>query len=291
MTQSVELLVAEEARGIAVREFGQIHGVVVRSAPSTGRSRQRLVLTTLKDFQAPERLTELEEIMASAVGRLRHADLPVVLGAWGAASSGDLRTATQLVFEMMLVTGVKRPSPEPYVAPDKEAMRRLLNARLHGAEGQLIASAHVLGRQLLVWSCEPKLYRISADRIPALAGLHDESLRVLAVSPSGSRIHWEAGDVDISLDTIREQVDPVFRKRREQDARRHAARFASAIRALREENDLGQSDVAGLSEREVRRIEKGEVIPHAETLRKLAAAHDKDVREYLDALARRASTS
>ncbi len=71
----------------------------------------------------------------------------------------------------------------------------------------------------------------------------------------------------------------------ESKARREASRYASAIRALRVERGIKQTEVSGLSEREVRRIESGETVPHIESLRKLAAAHEMIVDEYMAVLA------
>jgi DNA-binding transcriptional regulator YiaG len=55
---------------------------------------------------------------------------------------------------------------------------------------------------------------------------------------------------------------------------RTAPRNWAAIKALREQCKLTQSEVAGLTERQVRRVEQGESTPRSETLRKLAAATD-----------------
>lgn len=48
----------------------------------------------------------------------------------------------------------------------------------------------------------------------------------------------------------------------------------------REERGLTQSDIDGLTSRQVRRLEEGDTIPQIETLRRLAAAHGMTVDDY-----------
>jgi len=105
-----------------------------------------------------------------------------------------------------------------YVAPDPESVRRLVQAHQRGAEEELIASAYVEAGRLIVWSCEPKRYEVTVAEVPIFAGLDDERLRCFEVSTSGSRIHWSDGDIDVSLDTIREYADPVAWQQRRQAA-------------------------------------------------------------------------
>jgi hypothetical protein len=171
------------------------------------------------------------------------------------------------------------------VSPTVDSVRRILTAHALGAERQLVASASVEDGTLSVWSCEPKLYRCGASEIPALAALDSKAQRRLVISASGSRIHWPDGDVDLDMDVIREFADPAVRKEAESKYRAEAARYGAAIRKVREGQGLRQSKIPGLSEREVRRLENGEVRPHSDTLKKLADAHHLTVSAYLAKLA------
>jgi len=177
----------------------------------------------------------------------------------------------------------------PYVVPDREALRRVVFAHAAGAEDKLIASVSVEGGDIVVWSCEPKPYRASVSALPALARMPADALAKFRVSDSGSRVHWDEGDIDLSLDAFRVHADPVFRSRKERETRQEARRYARAIRALRGERGLKQTEIAGLSEREVRRLESGDHMPQYRSLEKLARAHGTGVDEYLAELARRSS--
>jgi len=188
----------------------------------------------------------------------------------------------QLVFEF---AAQRPPRARSYIAPDPAAVRRLVLARQHGAEDQLIASARYENGMLKVWSCEPRLYRCPVAKIPALAALSEEQRHRLSVSESGSRLHWPDGDIDLDLSSLKTIADPRFLEQKRRQFREEAARYGSAIRTLREKHGLRQRDIEGLSARELRRLEKGETFPHGGTIAKLAMAHGMSAGEYLAKLA------
>jgi ribosome-binding protein aMBF1 (putative translation factor) len=124
-----------------------------------------------------------------------------------------------------------------------------------------------------------------------LAKLNTDDRAKFELSTSGSRLRWPSADVDINLDTIREHADPVVRRANEVAARREAGRYSDAIRRFREERGLKQSDIEGLTDRQVRRLEEGETVPQIDTLRRLAAAHGVTIDDYLAELAKRSRKS
>jgi ribosome-binding protein aMBF1 (putative translation factor) len=91
--------------------------------------------------------------------------------------------------------------------------------------------------------------------------------------------------VDLDMDAVREFADPDVRKEAQSKYRAEASRYGAAVRKVREARGLRQSQIPGLSDREVRRLEKGEVLPHSDTLKKLAEAHGWSVSDYMARLA------
>jgi transcriptional regulator with XRE-family HTH domain len=172
-----------------------------------------------------------------------------------------------------------------HIASDVQILHRMSVARRAKAEKKLVSQAYVEDDKLVMWNCEPTRFEMPISEIPPLLGMSAKSLTALEVVSSG--VHWPDGDVDISLDTLLEYNNPTVRHRREVRARREVALYAKAVRRFREERGLKQAGIAGLSERQVRRIEDGDSFPHMDTLVKLAAAHSLSVNEYLGALARR----
>lgn len=274
MWTSVEILVpGEAAKQRVVAALGPVRSVI-RFAPSSPKPQGQLLVALDSDLSTDALRVLIE-------GTSKHVPfvlLPPLSGLTPALAQHFVHWAT-------------RRAQEPVIATSPEVLRRLVRARKNNATKQLIATASIQGSHLVVWSCEPKRYEVPLAEIPALARLSTKALPAFAVSSSGSRIHWEDGDVDINLDTIRELGDPGVREAHQRRAREEAARYARAIRQFREEKGLRQSDIEGLTERQVRRIEAGESVPQIDSLQRLAAAHAMTANEYLAALARRSSRS
>ncbi|MEZ4270736.1 MAG: helix-turn-helix domain-containing protein [Myxococcota bacterium] len=167
-------------------------------------------------------------------------------------------------------------------------IRRIVRAHQLGAQDQLIAAAKVVGKEIWVTGCNLQLYRVQKACVPALKELSDAQLSKFEINESGSRIHWAEGDVDLSLRDFRYFADEDYRREVDKETRASMKSYGKAIKKLRKKLKLRQQDIekrTGLSEREVRRIEKGEVQPHSATLDKLAAAHEMNLSEYLSSLA------
>jgi hypothetical protein len=171
-----------------------------------------------------------------------------------------------------------------YAHTDFTVPRRVLSAWKRGTQNELIADARVMGDALYVLSCEPESYRIPFENVTPLRNLPANERGKFRIADDGSYVHWPAQDVHMDLDALLTAVDPERKAKAERSKRSYGQRYGAAIARLRNERGLNQTDVRGLSDREVRRIEaKGEVT--ADSLKKLAAAHGMELSEYMNALA------
>lgn len=274
MSTNVEILVPRRAEARLKKQLGALRATRFTSTPS-GRDVARLLVTPLADLESVQGRRDLVALWTAS-------PTPVVLLSTMSAAGKMMNAALlQGLFDV-----VRKIAHEPFVAA-AESVRRVVHAHQLGAETKLIASAAIEDGVLVVWSCEPKRYEAPIAEILAPARMPKSQLSRFEVSSSGSRIHWLDADVDLDLDTIRAHADPEVRARHEQERRAEASRYASSIRALREERGLTQGQIEGLSARQVRRLEQGETMPQSETLKKLAAAHAMGVDEYLVELAAR----
>lgn len=282
METHVEVLVPKHATAKMKSALASERRVArwVKTEP-TNREASRVLLAWLEDLANTSWRQELLDLWETTAGRRRERVPLVLLTSEGGQSRWSGRALQELIHLS------RRAHVEPYVAPNVDAVRRLLLAREARAERELIASATIEDGTLVVWSCEPKRYEVAAAAIPALAELTPAELAKLEVSASGSRLRWASADIDLDLETIRSYADPKVRRAHELEARAQASRYANAIRVFREERGVKQADVAGLTERQVRRIEQGETIPRVDTLRKLAQAHGLTMSGYLEELAKR----
>lgn len=169
---------------------------------------------------------------------------------------------------------------------DGSVPRRVLFAWANKAQDQLIAKASASAGRLFVLSCALELLEIEFDRLPALKRIPKKDRTRFTIDEDGSYLHWPGPDIHVDLEAIRVALDPEARVKAMADKARRDARYGAAIAGLRLAMGLRQSDIAGLSERQVRRIEKGGATSVA-ALRLLAAAHRASLDEYLRKVAGR----
>jgi ribosome-binding protein aMBF1 (putative translation factor) len=269
----VEVTATERTRAL-LQKGGRLKRVHFVSKPSSVESGHCIVVALLSDLE--EQAEQLQEFATRGTSLA----IPLVLMA---LEKMPLDVSTLQV--LALLASRLGGGSDPYVVPSVDTARRILKAHAIGAEKQLVASAEVQNGLLSVWSCEPKLYQCRTSDIPACAALDPKASERLEVSVSGSRIHWPEGDIDLDMEAVREFADPIVRRQVESKYRADASRYGAAIRKVREAHGLRQGKIPGLSEREVRRLEKGEVQPHSETLKKLAKAHGVSLPEYMTKLA------
>ncbi|MGV8083750.1 MAG: helix-turn-helix domain-containing protein [Coriobacteriia bacterium] len=171
------------------------------------------------------------------------------------------------------------------VHTDPAVPQRVVNAWQVGAQDKLIADATVSDGRLFVRSCALDSFDIGFGDLPALARLPEEERINFTIDEDGSFLHWDWNDIHVGLEMIRSAGDPDFRDASRLQRLTLNRRFGIAVRDVREKRGLRQADIAGLSARQVSRIESGAGAPRYETIQKIARAHSLTVQQYLDAIA------
>lgn len=152
MSEAVEVLVPERSKGAVQKRLGAMPHVRFVSEPS-GRDVARFLVALLEDLE--KRRPELERWLERAWPE--SAAVPLVfLGPGG----GKSISASLVVLQAMALVSkrVSSKAIDLYVAPNREAARRLVLAHSRDAEKDLIASASLEDDTLYIWSCEPRLY-------------------------------------------------------------------------------------------------------------------------------------
>lgn len=167
---------------------------------------------------------------------------------------------------------------------------RVLRAWELGAPDHLIANACATSDKLFVLSCSLKEYDIPFNAVEALKSIPTEERSQFIIAEDGSYLHWPSSDIHLDLDALRYATDQKWRKKVDLERATHHARFGSAVAAVRKEHRLNQSDIKGVSERQIRRIEKG-CVPRVQTLELVASAHGSSLDEYLSKVAEKAAAS
>jgi hypothetical protein len=98
----------------------------------------------------------------------------------------------------------------------------------------------------------------------------------LGVSDYGQTVTF--GEHEVAADAILYAHDAAYRKRAKQRELQHDDSFGASLRRLRLSHGLRRGDFAGISEKEIARIERGEITtPHRRTLATIAARLGVDV--------------
>ena len=168
--------------------------------------------------------------------------------------------------------------------------RRILNAWRIGAQDDLIADAVRMKEGLVVLSCAMKRIEVPWSALQAVSRVPADEWGEFQVAEDGSYVHWPEPDVHLDLGGLLRLVDPAAREAAKVEQVRSQEGFGAAVAALRNAAGLTQSAIEGVTARQIRRIESGEVFPRVSTLAKLAKAHGQSTAEYLDALAKIQST-
>ncbi len=161
---------------------------------------------------------------------------------------------------------------------------RILHARTIGAADELIADAHLVENFLVVMSCSTKTYEIELSKIAALSRKSGRDVRSFQVEKDGSYVYWPSLDVHLDMESIRGLSDPNYPEKAKQERVQSDQLFGQAVADVRRKHGLRQSDIKGLSERQVRRVETG-ARPRVSTLNLFAKAHSLSTNDYLNEVA------
>lgn len=186
------------------------------------------------------------------------------------------------------VLGLNRPEYRLHQTRDAGALRRLLVALAREEPMLGIVDAYVTGADLHVLTGDFEFRCFPMGRIPALSRLASAHRSRFTLDEDGSYLHWPAGDVHLGVSQILQEVDPAFMgdvaiRRSEHD------RLGPALRAIREERGLRQSDITGIGERQVHRLETGVSRLRYASAQKFAKAFRMTASALLTELAQRAS--
>ena len=159
---------------------------------------------------------------------------------------------------------------------------RLLSAfGTAGEEGERILDAWCEGDALVVISPRFQRLRVPLALLRPLRGKPKKHVQAFEIDEDGAFIYWPGLDVHLGWEQFAQAVDPEAYLKARQKSTEFNARYGTAIRTVRQESDLRQSDIKGLAARQVGRIERGRCRATHTALSKLAQAHGLSTTDYL----------
>ncbi len=172
-----------------------------------------------------------------------------------------------------------------HAADDWRTPCRVIRAWQTGSQHDLIARASVADDYLLVMNCALESFQVNFSDLAALKRIPAKERAQFDISDSGSYIHWGTTDVHLDIDAIRYATDENWRKKCDLNKIVHNKNLGRAIAAVRRQHKLDKTDIPGISDRQLRRIENEGARPGSETLTVLAKAHKMNVNIYLNEIA------
>ncbi len=171
-----------------------------------------------------------------------------------------------------------------FVHKEFELPKRIISAWTFDMQKQTIADAKVFDDRILIVACDLQEYEVPFSSIPALKRLPAEEHKHYEIVSDGSYIHWPDSDIHLDLDAFRYATDDIYKEKVDRESLIRNKNYGEAIAKFRKSYGLRQSDIPGLSERQVRRVEHGGSIT-SNVVKSLASAHGLEANDYLDQLA------
>jgi hypothetical protein len=168
-----------------------------------------------------------------------------------------------------------------------ELIYRLVSGMADADGPQPIVDAWIESDKLVLLSPSFDRLAVPLKDLARFIGTTASEIEAFEIDEDGRFLHWPHADVHLGWEQFRQILDPAAALAAKQRSREFNQRYGAAIRALREERGLKQSDIKGVTERHLRRVEHGEQAASKSILESLASAHKLRLEEYLNRLAKR----
>ena len=179
-----------------------------------------------------------------------------------------------------------KPDQRLRVSRDPSVVKRLVIALKRPAPWEGILDAYVLEDSLVVVLGDMSVRELPIRRLPGVGRLEREEFGDFEIDSAGSYLYWPCRDVHMGPSQMLQAVDPKYLA--EVEIRRYEMeRVSLALHDMRNDRQLKQTEIPGLSERHVRRLEKERARLTVEAAARFAGAFGLTVSEFLDELSGR----
>lgn len=153
------------------------------------------------------------------------------------------------------------------------------------SDSDSILDAYLADDILVVISPTFNRLRVPLSKIPRVCDAPVAERRQFEIDKYGDYIFWPSQDVHMGWLQFQQAIDPQAKLRSEQKSEKFNKAYGAAIRSVRESKGLRQSDIEGLDDRTVRRIENGETRATRAALVAMANAHGLTPEEFMEQVA------
>ena len=175
-------------------------------------------------------------------------------------------------------------------ASEAELLYRLVSGMAEHDGSQSIVDAWVEGDDLVLLSPSFDRMVVPSAKLSRFLCNDLSKLSDFEIDEDGRFLHWPHSDAHLGWKQLNQLIDPIAVLEDAKKSNQFKVTYGNAIRTLRDSLGLKQSDVVGLTPRQLRRIEHGEQIVSRNALEALSQAHKMPIDVYLRKLATLASS-
>jgi Protein of unknown function (DUF2442) len=164
-------------------------------------------------------------------------------------------------------------------------LERWVSAIETGEAKERILDARVEDGTLHVVSPNFDRLEVPVAKIPDLRNAEHSRLEEFEIDEDGAFIYWPDLDVHLGWPQLQQIVDPNAALKASQKSTAFNQRYGKAVQKIREAAGLALGDVLGISDKQLRRIERGECRLTSNAIEALAKSHNMRPNEYMQKLA------
>ena len=153
-----------------------------------------------------------------------------------------------------------------------EMLVRLVRVMAQSKRAGRILDAWVEENELVLLSPSFERLRVPIGKLEKYLGKAKGKIRDFEIDEDGSFLFWPHADVHLGWDQVMHIIDPASAVTAKEKTDEFNKKYGAAIRSLREESGLKQTEVEGLTDRHLRRIEQGKQAATSGALKTLANA-------------------
>ena len=172
-------------------------------------------------------------------------------------------------------------------ASESELIQRLVSGMTENDGSKTIVDAWIEGEELVLLSPAFERMRVPHSRLVRFVGKSDSVFSKFEMDEDGRFLYWPHSDTHLGWKQLEQLINPAVAIKDEEKTDQFKRRYGQAIKCLREEKGLKQTEIHGLTDRQLRRIEQGQQMVTSKALTALAKAHKLDIADYMKELGQR----
>lgn len=194
----------------------------------------------------------------------------------------------QAILRLASILRLHKPDRRLQVCRDAGVVERLVISLSRSTPWQGILDAYFVPQvdSVFVIFGDMTVREFPKARIPKLRKASTESFKNFKIDSAGSFLYWPDLDVHMGASQLLQAVDPMYLA--DVEIGRYAEeKISLALSEMRNERNLKQTEIEGLSDRHVRRLENEEVRLTVDAAEKLALAFGLSLDGFLEELSKR----